>query len=496
MLRLIFVSNQRQHPFHQRFLQLYSLTNRELGNFHHTTGLSSCDLQTMHVSIKKGLDLPISGKPDQKIDTAPTPKSVAILGYDYIGMKPKLLVKAGDHVRIGDTLFTDKKNPGVTFTAPAAGIVQQIYRGAKRVLQAVEIQLDENGEDEKTFDQYDSSKLASLDRDDVTRNLIDSGLWTAFRTRPYSRSPEIDSVPNSIFVTAIDTNPLAADPEVVLNEYMEDFNHGLSVLSRLTEGKVYVCKSPSTNVEIDQNQQLEVHDFSGPHPAGLAGTHIHFLDPIVGDKTVWHLNYQDVIAIGKLFTTGRLWVERIISMAGPMVKRPRLLRTRLGANIENLIHNETEHKQSRVISGSVLSGHLASNWASHLGRFNYQISVIEETTEREFFGWIKPGSKKFSKLNVFVSKLLGVKEFDLNTSQNGSPRAMVPVGTFETVMPLDILPTQLLRALLVRDTDAAQQLGCLELDEEDLALCSFVCSGKYDYGPVLRSNLTQIEKEG
>ena len=450
----------------------------------------------MLFSIKKGLDLPISGKPDQKIDNATPVKSVALLGYDYIGMKPTMLVKEGDRVKLGQSLFTDKKNKDIPFTSPAGGIVKSIDRGAKRVLQTVTIELDGSEEEEVLFEKYDQGKLDSLDREDVKKNLISSGLWVALRTRPYSKSPDPDSSPNSIFVTVMDTNPLAVNPEVVIKEHTASFNDGLAVLSRLTDGKVFVCKSDTANIEVNVNDQIEMHDFAGPHPAGLVGTHIHFLDPIGGEKTVWHLNYQDVIAIGKLFTTGRLWVERVISIAGPMVKRPRLLRTRLGANTEELLKNETEEKQSRVISGSVLSGHLASNWASYLGRYQHQISVVEETNDREFFGWIKPGSKKFSKLNVFASKLLGVKEFDLNTSQNGSPRAMVPVGTFEAVMPLDILPTQLLRALLVKDTDAAQQLGCLELDEEDLALCSFVCSGKYDYGPILRNNLIQIEKEG
>ncbi|MFK8067001.1 MAG: Na(+)-translocating NADH-quinone reductase subunit A [Gammaproteobacteria bacterium] len=448
----------------------------------------------MLFSIKKGLDLPISGQPDQKIDNAAAVKTVAILGSDYIGMKPKLQVQEGDTVKLGQTLFTDKKNTGVKFTSPGAGTIKAINRGAKRVLQSVVIELQ--GDDSETFEKFDQSALSSLDRAVVKENLLNSGLWTALRTRPYSKSPKPDSTPNSIFITAIDTNPLACNPEIAIKEQAESFSNGITVLSRLTEGKVFVCKSDQTDINVSQTDQIELHDFVGPHPAGLVGTHIHHLDPVNGEKTVWHINYQDVIAVGKLFTTGQLWVERIISIAGPMVKRPRLLRTRLGANTEQLLHEETEHKPSRVISGSVLSGHQASNWAAYLGRFHQQVSVIEEKTDREFFGWIKPGSKKYSALNVFISKLLGVKKFELNTSQNGSPRAMVPVGTFEGLMPLDILPTQLLRALVVKDTDAAQELGCLELDEEDLSLCSFVCSGKYDYGPVLRTNLTQIEKEG
>jgi Na+-transporting NADH:ubiquinone oxidoreductase subunit A len=447
----------------------------------------------MHFSIKKGLDLPIAGKPEQTIFDANNVSTVAILGNDYIGMKPTMLVEEGQQVKLGQALFSDKKNPGVHFTSPGAGTVKAINRGAKRVLQSVIIELA--GDDEITFDNYDQKDLGNLDRDVVKKNLLASGLWISLRTRPYSKSPEPESTPHSIFVTAMDTNPLAADPKLIIAEYAQDFNNGLTVLSRLTDGNVFVCGT-DTNLPLNSQANVEAHSFSGPHPAGLASTHIHFLDPVSANKTVWQINYQDVIAIGKLFTSGRIWVERIISLAGTLVNKPRLLRTRLGANTEDLVKDEVQHVQSRVISGSVLHGHTANNWAAYLGRFHNQISVIAEGYEREFFGWIKPGSKKFSALNVFVSKLLGNKQFDLTTSQNGSPRAMVPVGVFELVMPLDILPTQLLRALIVKDTDAAQALGCLELDEEDLSLCSFVCSSKFDYGPALRTNLTQIEKEG
>jgi Na+-transporting NADH:ubiquinone oxidoreductase subunit A len=406
-----------------------------------------------------------------------------------------MMVEEGQKVKLGQPLFTDKKNPGVQFTSPGAGTVKSINRGAKRALQSVVIELE--GDDEVTFEQYDINKLDNLKRTDISKNLIDSGLWLAFRTRPYSRSPAVDAIPHAIFVTAIDTNPLAADPSVIINEHAEDFKHGLTILSQLTEGKVYVCQAPDTALPVNQKSNIEVHTFSGPHPAGLAGTHIHLLDPVNASKSVWTIGYQDVIAIGKLFTTGRLWVERVIAFAGPLVNKPRLIRTRLGASTQDLVLGEVQNIPSRIVSGSVLHGHTANNWAAYLGRFHNQISVIAESVERELLGWIRPGGKgKFSSLNVFFSSILGQKEVALTTSQNGSPRAMVPVGVFERVMPLDILPTQLLRSLLVKDTDTAQALGCLELDEEDLSLCSFVCSGKYDYGPALRSNLTQIEIEG
>ena len=295
----------------------------------------------------------------------------------------------------------------------------------------------------------------------------------------------------------MDTRPLAADPSVIISEYSQEFKYGLQVLARLTQGNVYVCCADENNVVIEDNQQIQKAAFNGPHPAGIPGTHIHLIDPVSVDKTVWHLNYQDVIAIGKLFTTGKIWTERIISLAGPAIENPRLLRVRLGANTNDIIEGEVKSGECRIISGSVLSGWRAAGWASYLGRFNLQVTAMFEGRDREFFGWIVPGMKKYSKSNALLSSFFRKQaKFPFTTSQNGSPRAMVPIGVYERVMPLDILPTQLLRALLTKDTDLAQALGCLELDEEDLALCTFVCPSKYEFGPILRENLIQIEKEG
>ena len=296
----------------------------------------------------------------------------------------------------------------------------------------------------------------------------------------------------------MDTNPLAADPAVIIAEHGDDFSHGLEILAKLTPGNVHVCKAPGATIPLPEHiATVRSTEFAGPHPAGLPGTHIHHLHPVDSHRTVWHIGYQDVVAVGKLFTTGKLWLERVIALAGPVVKEPRLLRTRLGASTEDIVHDCHEKVECRIISGSVLSGRRANNWAAYLGRYNTQISILAEGRERELLGWINPASKKYSFANVFLSSFKRARRaFDFHTSVNGSPRAMVPVGIYERVMPLGILPTQLLRSLLVSDTDMAQKLGCLELDEEDLALCAFVCAGKYDYGPALRKNLELIEKEG
>jgi len=447
------------------------------------------------ITIKKGLDLPIVNEPRQEIEEGRPIRRVALIGDDSIGMKPTLAVREGARVKLGQLLFTDKRTPGVRYTSPGSGTVAAINRGEKRRFQSIVIELD--GDEEVTFDSYEPEQLDTLSRDQVRENLVESGLWTAIRTRPFSKVPSPDSVPHSIFVTAIDTNPLAARPEKILGQRANEFLWGLRVLRHLTDGSLFLCTAPDEEIPGTDLEFVTAEQFAGPHPAGLPGTHIHFLDPVSDSKTVWYLNYQDVIAIGHLFTTGRLLVERVVSFAGPSVKNPRLVRTRLGASIDELVQDELTEGNHRVISGSVLSGRRAAGPFAFLGRYHLQVSALAEGGKREFLGWLQLGFQKFSIRPVYASRWSRrPRKFAFTTSREGSPRAMVPIGVYEDVMPLDILPTFLLRALIIGDTDQAQALGCLELDEEDLALCTFVCPGKYEYGPILRANLERIEKEG
>ncbi len=443
------------------------------------------------ITIKKGLNLPIAGAPEQVIEDGPAIGKVAVLGPDSIDLRPTMAVNEGDAVKKGQLLFEDKRIPGVRYTSPASGKVIGVQRGAKRTLLSVVIEV--GGDEEERFEQHARTAPDRLSREQVREALVASGLWIALRTRPYSKVPRLDSAPHSIFVTAMDTNPLAADPQVVLREYADDFARGLTVLGKLTDGPVYVCQAPGASIPADG---AEVVEFAGPHPAGLPGTHIHFLDPVGAAKTVWYIGYQDVVACGKLFATGSLWTERIVALGGPQVERPRLLRTHQGACLSELTAGQLKPGENRVIAGSVLAGRSASGSLDFLGRYHAQVSVLAEGREREFLGWQKPGVNKFSVKNVFASKLLPGRLFDFTTSTEGSDRAMVPTGSYEQVMPLDILATLLLRAIIVEDTDRAQALGCLELDEEDLGLCTFACPGKYEYGPILRRNLAHIEREG
>ncbi len=535
--------------------------------------LSRPSKPTRTIKIKRGLDLPMAGGPVQEIEAGPEITRVAVVGPDYVGMKPTMAVEVGEKVRAGQLLFTDKKQPGVRYTAPGAGTVTAIHRGAKRAFLSVVIDLE--GNEHENFPRYDDAKLDQLDAQKVVDHLVESGLWTSLRTRPFGRVPsptalgtagakveeavkigdiklpiiakidrgsgqaacpsgescsgscasagsgcESDSesgssqIPGALFITAIDTRPLAADPEVVIGQRAGFFYDGLRVLGRLGIAKNYLCTAPGARIPGGDLPNLERVDFAGPHPAGLPGTHIHMLHPVGRKETVWQIGYQDVIAIGKLFRTGRLDLERVVSLAGPGVARPRLVRTRLGADLNQLVDGQlvqqnpvkvTDEKVDpvapesrlenpmRIVSGSVLDGRKSNGETlGFLGRYDLQVSVLPEMAHREMFGWISPGVKKFSIKNVVASCLMPKREMIFSTAVHGGRRAIVPIGAYERVMPLDILPTFLLKSLSIGDLEQSEALGCLELDEEDVALLTFVCPGKADYGVMLRRMLDEL----
>lgn len=465
--------------------------------------------------IKKGLDLPIKGQPKQAIIEGARVSRVAVIADDYHFMKPKMLVKVGDKVKRGQPLFEDRKTPGALFTSPGAGEVSAVNRGEKRRLLSVVINLSDNeingklsDDDHQSFESYAAIKggAAKATNEQVRALLVESGLWTALRRRPLSKTPELDGTCHALFVTAIDTNPLAADVSVVLEGKRADFQEGLTALKALTEGPMFVCQGEG----IDLSKETEaaggtLETFKGKHPAGLVGTHIHTLFPVNREREAWHIGYQDVVTIGRLFKTGKLDVERVVALCGPAMLTPTLVRTRAGAEVAPLVAGNTATAETRLIDGSALFGRTLTNAEEEgfLGRFRQQVTAILEGRDREFFGWLAPGGEKFSVSRAFFSSLMsgeygqvGKRLFNFTTNINGSHRAMVPIGMYERVMPLDIMPTFLLRALLKDDLERAEALGCLELDEEDLSLCTFASPGKEDYGVALRRNLHTIWKEG
>ena len=447
--------------------------------------------------IARGLDIPLAGAPEGKTEAAAAPEFVAWVAADYVGVKPALRVNVGDRVLRGSPLVEDKRT-GVCHTSPAAGVVAAVHRGERRALQSIVIAVDpaEGQAQQVTFASFTGTDPAMLGADDIRALLRESGSWTALRTRPYSRVPSPDAAPHALFITAIDSRPHAPDAGAVLAPRAADFETGVLALSKLCAGKTYVCVAPESHIAVPVTERVVVETFAGPHPAGTAGLHIERLDPVGAARTAWHIGYQDVAAIGRLLATGRLDVERVISLAGPGALRPRYLRTRVGASLEALTRGELRDGRQRVISGSVLDGRRAEgDIHGFLGRYHLQVAVVPEGDERELFGWIAPGRDKFSLLGVVLGAWGRQRRLPLSTTTNGGPRAMVPIGAYERVVPLDIMPTFLLRALITGDVERAEALGALELDEEDLALCTFVCPGKFEYGPLLRRVLERIEKE-
>lgn len=446
--------------------------------------------------IDKGIDLNLIGSPSKEI-TDETRKifSVGILGKDYPGLAPFFLVKEGDRVITGQPLFNDKKNNGIVFTSPSSGKVSAINRGKKRKFLSIVISLDTE-EKKKKFKSYENFDL--LNKEEVKKNLLDSGLWTSIRTRPYNKVANPEETPSAIFINAMDSDPLAPCVETIINLKSDFFEKGLKTIATLSE-KVHLCKTPNCDIPHGPAEKIMHHTFSGKHPSGLVGTHIHYIHPVNEKQKVWHLNYQDVIAIGELFISGELPTEKIIAFAGEQVKNPRLIKIKNGANLEQLITEQLKDGENRVISGSIFNGHKSESMLNYLGRYDSIVSVIGEDRKRVFNGFLLPGADKFSIKNIFVSKifekLFQDKKYSVATSTHGSERDMVPIGSYEEVFPLRMQPTFLLRALLAKDIDSALELGALELSEEDVAVCSFVCPGKKDYGVLLREILTSLEKE-
>ncbi|WP_170773160.1 Na(+)-translocating NADH-quinone reductase subunit A [Ruegeria lacuscaerulensis] len=442
--------------------------------------------------LKKGFELPVLGAPDQTIHPGPEFSTVGVLGGDYIGLKPKMLVQEGDDVQRGTPLFSHKDAPDAMMVAPMTGKVVAVNRGARRVLQSVVIEVSDPNDTGVDFSGTGNADSA----EGVTAKLCAAGLWTAFRTRPYSKMPTPGTTPAAIFVTAMDSEPLAGDAAVIIADAGDAFAAGLAAVANLTEGKTYLCHKEGDSVPGADVPGIEAAAFAGPHPSGLAGTHIHFLEPLAGDKQVWTIGYQDVIAIGRLMQTGHLDPNIVVALTGPGARQPRLIRTVMGASTDDLTRDEVDVDGTpRIISGSILSGAQAEGPTAYLGRFARQVSIIREDHDQHTMGWILPMPSKFAVQPVLGSAF-AKKLYAFTSNLNGGRRAMVPTGVFEELMPQDYLPTQLLRALLVMDTDTAQALGALELDEEDLGLVGFACPAKYEYGLALRDCLTKIEKEG
>lgn len=447
------------------------------------------------IVIKKGIELPISGAvADDSIHQLPTQALYAVIGDDYLGLRPTMMIAVGDKVREGQALFEDKKNPGVLICSPVSGEIEDIVRGERRRLLAVTIRPDESLEPIR-FTQFDEDALAEISAEQVREQLQKSGAWPLLRQRPFDKTPKIDATPQAIFVNTMDSNPLAVNPMLAFADREADYQAGLTVLSKLTAGPVHVVHEPKTKLPQTLARHVQYHAIDGIHPAGLVGTHIHFIDPVSANKTAWHLNLQDLLAIGHLFRTGYLDNERIISIAGPGVINPQFVKTRIGVSLAHVLKDNLAEGEQRIISGSIFAGRQTDAETAFLGFYDKQVVVLPEGRESIFLEFMRPGMNSYSRTRAYLGRFLK-KPLPFTTSMQGSPRPIVPFGIYDEVMPLDILPTLLLKALIIKDTDTAVQLGALELAEEDVALLTYVDPGKHDFGAILRENLEQIEEEG
>ncbi len=438
--------------------------------------------------LQRGLDLPVAGVPAPGVHAGPRIDRVAILGADCPHASPHLQVATGDGVRRGQALFHDRKSPEVRFTAPVAGTVEAIHRGPRRRFVSVVLRVADE----------DVAVPVAAPPNDVRGRLLESGLWTALRTRPFGRIPDpAGPAPAAIFVTAMDSAPLAPPTDALIAGRLEDLERGLRALASLCDGPVHLCKPHLLHLPMEHVAGVQVHEFRGPHPSGTVGLHIHLIDPVGRDRIVWHMGVQDVLAVGRLMERGELDAERIVALGGPQVVRPRLLRTVLGASLDDLCRGELADGENRLLSGSVLHGRQVEGPVEgYLGRYHQQVSVLLEGRARKVLGWLMPGAAVHSALPAFLSGWLPRRPLAFSTTTHGQRRHMVPVGVYEAVFPFDIEATYLLRALLTGDSEQAEALGCLELDEEDLALATYVCPSKIDHGAALRGMLDRLAAEG
>ncbi len=446
------------------------------------------------IKIKKGLDIKMNGQAEKMYVKAPRAKTFAVKPSDFHGLTPKIIPKLCDQVKVGTPIFYDKYNPEIKFTSPVSGILLSINRGDRRRI--VEVVVEDDGKD--TPETFLKGDPAELTREQIVENLLESGLWPSIRQRPYTVIARPKTTPKSIFISAFDTSPLAPDYDFLLKDIEEDFQWGVNALRKLTEGKVHLNldgRYPSVRT-LATIEGVEINRFKGPHPTGNVGIQIHKLDPINKGEIVWVVQPQDVVAIGRLFKTGQYDPSMIVALTGSRVKNPVYFKTIRGASIAPMLENNMKEGDNRIISGNVLNGRQIDPEKGFVGFSDSQITVIPEGNYYELFGWVLPGFKKFSTSRSFASRLLTPnKHFDMDTNIHGGERAFVMTGEYEKVLPMDIYPMQLLKAILVNDIDKMEQLGIYEVDEEDFALCEVVCTSKTPVTKILRDGLRSLRKE-
>ena len=450
---------------------------------------------SQEIKLKKGLTINLVGDADKVYASSKpndTSYNYSMKPTDFHALTPKLTVKIGDKVKAGSPLFFDKSNERVNFCSPVSGEIIDIVRGNKRKILEVIIKADV----EISFEKFPVSSANDLSREEIINAMLKSGLWPFIRQKPYDIVANPTDIPKAIFISSFNSSPLSIDNDFALYGMNELFQKGLDYLVKLTEGKTHINIDGSTNASkvFTDAKGVQINMISGPHPSGNVGVQIHHIDPINKGDIIWYLEPQDILAIAKLFTEGRYDVSRIVSLAGSQVTKPRYYRTIIGAPVVNLLVDNLNEGNNRIISGDVLTGNRI-DLDGNLGFYDTSLTVIEEGNEQEFFGWILPGMHKFSASRTFFSWLNPNKKYDITSNMHGEERAYVVTGEYEKVLPMDILPLQLIKAIMVEDIELMENLGIYEVSPEDFALCEFVCTSKMDVQSIIRHGLDLVRKE-
>jgi len=444
------------------------------------------------VNIKRGLNIRLKGEAERVFAEIPASETIAIKPKDFIGVRIRPSVKIGDEVLSGSQLAYDRDNERIKFTSPTSGEVVEIKRGDKRKILEIKVLADK----EIRYAPFKKANPDNLSREEIISQLLESGVWPLIIQRPFDIIANPDDIPKAIFISAFDSAPLAPDNDFVLHGHGEEFQTGLNAIAKLTDGKVHLNISsniPASKV-FTNSKNVQINNFSGPHPAGNVGVQIHHIDPINKGEIVWHLTPQDVLIIGRLFTEGRYNASRVVALTGSEVSKRKYYKTLIGASIKNMVANNVKDGSLRYISGNVLTGSQVSS-DGYLGFYDTQVTVIPEVKKPEFLGWIAPGFDKFSISRTFFTWLMATKNYTLNSSLNGEKRAYVVTGEYERVLPMDIHPVQLIKSIMIGDVEQMENLGIYEVAEEDFALCEFVCTSKIDVQSLIREGIETVQRE-
>jgi len=445
------------------------------------------------ITIRQGHDLDMAGRAEKIIFPQDIPQQAALQPCEIPDVKSRLLVEEGQSVNTGTALFEDKRNPALKFLAPVTGIVTSVNRGERRALQ--EIIIDSTADN---FENFGSGKHPeSMNRDEVVELLFQGGCWPLIRRRPYNVIPDMQEQPKSIFINGMCTAPLGLDPVVALKGRAEEFQWGVEVLRKLTQGNVHLCMPANCQLPAFVNAKGVVqHQFRGPHPAGNTGVHIHHIDPIKDShESVWTLKAQDVLILGTLFRETKYLPERIIAVAGEGVKLRRYVKTRIGASIKDLTAGQVGEGELRYISGTVMGGS-SKRTEGYLGFYDDTLTILPEGRKRHFLGWLMPGFKKYTLSRTFASAMHPPSKYKFNTSFNGENRAIVLSDIYDRYVPLNVMTTFLVKACLAKEIELMEKLGIFECDEEDFAVATFMCPSKTDISGIIKDGLNQMQAEG